>query len=154
MTCASLHAYLLLSKLSGSATTEPILSCLRFYISTQVSPVSHIVYTISLGIFALLRLSSALPDPVPRLPSLGSGVCFVCVCARTRIQLHVIPATLVITCHWHWSFYRGINDTCYNTFWIEATKGHSTSTIVLRPERLALPSFFLSILSISSVGMY
>ena len=79
---ASLHAYLLFSRLSGSATTETILSCLRFYISTQVSPVSHIVYTTSLGIFALLRLSSALPYPDPRLPSLGSAVCFVCVCAR------------------------------------------------------------------------
>ena len=41
--------------------------------SARVFPVFHIVSTILLRFLALLHPSSALPDPVPRLSSLGVG---------------------------------------------------------------------------------
>ena len=72
--CASLSASLIFSKLSESAVTEPIRFCLLSPSpSAQVSPVSHVASMTPLGIFALLRLPSALLDPVPLLTPLGSG---------------------------------------------------------------------------------
>ena len=44
-----------------------------FSLSAHVSLVSHIASTTLGGFLALLRLFSTLPDPAPRLPSLGYG---------------------------------------------------------------------------------
>ena len=67
-----------IKRLSRSAATEPILSCLTFFHSAQVSPVSHITSTTPVGFLALLRLPCALlnsafvPVPVPTLPLLST----------------------------------------------------------------------------------
>ena len=55
---------MLFSKLFMLATTEPILSCLRFNLLLPVSPISHIVSTTLGGFHTLLDLESTLPYPV------------------------------------------------------------------------------------------
>ena len=52
----------------------------------------------------------------------------VCVCVCVFIKLHITtaqsgPVILVILCHSHWSSQGGINDTCYENLWSNATKG-------------------------------
>ena len=71
--CASLPAFLLFSRLSWLAATEPILSCFVFSLLVQVSNVFHITSTTLLGFLAHIHLSFTLRHPVPRLPSVDSG---------------------------------------------------------------------------------
>ena len=66
------------------------ISCLRFFpLSTQVSPVSHRASTTLVRFLALLRLSSALPDPVLVPATLRSFVRFHLL---SRFRSRSIPA--------------------------------------------------------------
>ena len=47
----------------------------------------------------------------------------VCVFIKLHITTQSGPVILVILCHSHWSSRGGINDTCYENLWSDATKG-------------------------------
>ena len=47
----------------------------------------------------------------------------VCVFIKLHITAQSGPVILVILCHSHWSSQGGINDTCYENLWSDATKG-------------------------------
>ena len=69
-----------------------------FSLSAQVFPVSQIASTTSLRFLALLRLSSALPNPVPRILSLGSGPQHD---AMVSLGRRVLRLCLLVTCSRH-----------------------------------------------------
>ena len=161
--CASLPSSLLLfSRFSGSAaTTEPTLACVAFLFS-EAFPVPYIASTTLVGILALLRLFPALPDPVPRLPSLSSinGPHHDATAFRFPARLRPRPC-------FHLAFVRSPSLPSPFPFpstpplrkplvMIRRDKGHkhtlSTCTAYLSPERLVLPSLlrFYSILEIFS----
>ena len=83
-----------------------------------------------------------IPPPTPFAPSCPSdpvtppvrcactdaGPCeCVCVCVCVFIKLHMTAQSglviLVILCHSRWSSQGGINDTCYENLWSNATEG-------------------------------
>ena len=74
----------------------------------------------------------------------GSGSQCVCVCVF--IKLHITAQSglviLVILCYSRWSSQGGINDTCYENLWSNATKGTHSLYLYksyLSPEHLVLP---------------
>ena len=69
----------------------------------------------------------------------------VCVCVCVFIKLHITAQSslviLVILCHSHWSSQGGINNTCYENLWSNATKGTHSLYLYksyLSPEHLVL----------------
>ena len=91
----------------------------------------------------------------------------MCVCVCVFIKLRITAQSglviLVILCHSRWSSQGGINDTCYENLWSNATKGTHSLYLYksyLSPEHLVLPPllpccvcvFFPFILDIKFVG--
>ena len=67
---------------------------------------------------------------------------YVCIFIKLHITAQSGPVILVILCHSHWSFQGGINDTCYENLWSNATKGTHSLYLYksyLSPEHLVLP---------------
>ena len=136
MLCAPPPASLLFFRLSGSAATEQALSWLHLFRSTQVSPISHIASTIILRFLALLRLSSALPNPVSRLPSLGSGPQQDATVSLRRRVLR--PWLLVI--RWRRPPTRFFRPTSVTTLYLSRLSLLSTLISVLVPILSPLPA--------------
>ena len=69
----------------------------------------------------------------------------VCVFIKLHITAQSGPVILVILCHSHWPSQGGINDTCYEKLWSNATKGTHSLYLYksyLSPEHLVLPPLF------------
>ena len=66
----------------------------------------------------------------------------VCIFIKLHITTQSGPVIRVILCHSHWSSQGGINDTCYENLWSNATKGTHSFYLYksyLSPEHLVLP---------------
>ena len=66
----------------------------------------------------------------------------VCAFIKLHITAQSGPVILVILCHSHWSSQGGINDTCYENLWSDATKGTHSLYLYksyLSPEHPVLP---------------
>ena len=66
----------------------------------------------------------------------------MCIFILLHITAQSGPVILVILCHSHWSSQGGINDTCYENLWSDATKGTHSLYLYksyLSPEHLVLP---------------
>ena len=112
MPCGLLPSSVLFSRLFELAAIEPTFSCQRFLLF-QVSSVSHIASTPLVQFLTLIRLSSALSDPIPRLPHPGSGSYHDTTVALGR---RVLRLRLLVTrwCHPSSRVFRP-GDFLYNT---------------------------------------
>ena len=129
MHCTSFPASFLFSRLSGSAAT---VTTLFFYIiifshPSQVSPVFRVAYITFLGFLDLLCFPSALPDPVPRIPSLSSCPPYD---ATFSLGRRVLRLWLLVT-RWRHP---------------PSSVFRPTSITISKVPRLSLPSSLLSIL--------
>ena len=114
-------------------------------------PLTLPVYSMYVYIFIKLHIT-AQSGPVIRVILCHSHwssqyVCmYVCMYVCIFIKLHITaqsaPFLLVILCHSYWSSQGGINDTCYENLWSNASKGTHSLYLYksyLSPEDLVLP---------------
>ena len=93
MPCASFPASFLFTRLSGSAPTEPALSCLRFFSFRPFFPrFPHVVYNVC-AVSCASSPPPTLPDPLPSL--------LLCVCPRVSTPAPVPVSILHFSARLH-----------------------------------------------------